>query len=112
MPITLKQEDRSSLLSLEGAVDIASAAELKALLIEALGWGKPVHVSISDEGGLNAALNQASLDVTAVQLLWAASREARAAGLELTLDGPVPEPVTAALGSAGFHEFPVAVGNR
>jgi hypothetical protein len=28
----------------------------------------------------------------------------------LTLDGPVPAPVLAALGSVGLREFPVALG--
>jgi ABC-type transporter Mla MlaB component len=80
VPLTLKQRDESSLLCLEGTVDIACAAELKALLIEGLSGAKPVRVSIE---------KAASLDVTAVQLLWAAARESRAAGVELTLDGPV-----------------------
>ena len=101
MPLTLKQRDESSLLCLEGTVDIACAAELKALLIEGLSGAKPVRVSIE---------KAASLDVTAVQLLWAAARESRAAGVELTLDGPVPAPVLAGLGSVGLREFPVALG--
>jgi anti-anti-sigma regulatory factor len=101
MPIKLQRRDESNEVCLEGAVDIAGAADLKALLLEGLAAGKPLHISVE---------KLTSVDVTAVQLLSAATREAKAAGLKMTLDGPTPEPVMAALRSAGFFEFPVAVG--
>lgn len=99
--LKLDQREESTLLCLEGAIDIASAAELKRLLTEALSKAKEVRVTFE---------NVSSLDVTVVQLLWAAAREARASGLEFALEGAVPEPVLKALGSTGFRDFPVSAG--
>jgi anti-anti-sigma factor len=101
--VTLEQNNDSSLIRLEGAIDISSAAELKQQLVEALKGGKEVRVS------LVAAIG---LDVTAFQLMWAAAREARRAGIAFALSGAVPAPVAAALGNAGLHEFPVHDGSR
>jgi len=51
----------------------AARAELKDLLIEKLKSGSAVYVSLESATGL---------DVTAVQLLWAAAREAQRVGVE------------------------------
>jgi anti-anti-sigma regulatory factor len=96
MPIILKTCEESSVISLEGAIDISFAAELKALLIEALRAGKEVGVSLAET---------AELDVTALELLWAAEREAQGAGLKFALTGPVPPAVVAAVTEAGFEKF-------
>jgi anti-anti-sigma regulatory factor len=98
--ITFEHRDRSSVICLEGMIDIASAAELKTILLEALKSGKALCIALD---------HSTDLDVTAVQLLWAAEREARASGVEFSLAGPVPEPVSAALKDAGFDSFPVPV---
>lgn len=97
MSLTLQESETANVVRFEGAVDISSAAELKDLLLQALGSGKEVHLSLAEAQ---------SLDVTAVQLLWAAERHARTSGVALSLDDHVPEPVSAALKSAGFNEFP------
>jgi anti-anti-sigma factor len=94
--------DRSTepgVIRLEGAIDIDRAAELKEALLEALASGQAVRIS------LQAAT---SIDVTAVQLLWAAEREAGASGTVLALEGAVPEIVRATLSEAGFERFPFA----
>ena len=49
------------------------------------------------------------LDVTALQLLWAAEREARGSGVGFTLAGRVPEEISVAVSDAGFKNFPVPV---
>ncbi len=98
MGIRLSQTEDASLIHLEGAVDIGSAAGLKATLLDALKSGKPVRVALD---------GCTDLDVTAVQLLWAAEREARASAVGFALAGAVPEPVWAALKDAGFTRFPV-----
>jgi anti-anti-sigma regulatory factor len=98
MGIGLEQREESSVICLEGAIDIGSAAELKRVLLEALAPGNAVSVSL-DPG--------ADLDVTAIQLLWAAEREARALGVGFKLAGQVPEPVSATLKDAGFESFPI-----
>jgi len=48
------------------------------------------------------------LDVTALQLLWAAEREARRSGKAFELAAPVPPDVLRAVGEAGFENFPFA----
>jgi anti-anti-sigma regulatory factor len=64
MAIAIEESDLGNLVVLEGTIDISSAGELKAVLLKALGSGKDVCIS------LDAATY---LDVTAVQLLWAAA---------------------------------------
>ena len=100
MGITVEQREGATVICLEGAIDIASAAELKTTLLGALKPDKAVRVALDAN---------ADLDVTAVQLLWAAEREAGAAGVGFILEGQVPEPVFAALKEAGFERFPVPV---
>jgi anti-anti-sigma regulatory factor len=82
----------------EGEINIASAAELKKLLLEALASGKDLRL---DLGGAT------EVDVTTLQLFWAAEREARRLGVGFTLLGCVPEPISITLGIAGFEKFPI-----
>jgi anti-anti-sigma factor len=96
VPVTLEQDEALSLIRLEGAIDIGCAAELKRLLLQALESGSEVRVS------LEAA---ADLDVTAVELLWAAARRAKAEGGNFSLTGPAPSDISAALGEAGLQQF-------
>jgi anti-anti-sigma factor len=96
MPLTLEQGETASVVRLEGEVDISLAAELKGLLLQALSTGRETHLSLA---------RVTALDVTAVQVLWAAERNARTSGVAFALDGQVPEPVSAALKNAGFDEF-------
>ncbi len=98
MGITHEQRDDSIAICFEGVVDIASAAELKAALVDALKSAKPVFITLD---------RCSALDVTAFQLLWAAECEAKSLGVELALASPVPAPVLAALKEVGFDSFPV-----
>jgi anti-anti-sigma factor len=93
--MTLKRSRKSSVIRLEGAIDIAAAAELRKLLLQACGSGREVRVAV---GGVK------DLDVTAVQLIWAARRSAEAEGVAFTLSGTVPQSVSAALGDAGLEQ--------
>lgn len=95
MPVTLEQSKKSSVIRLEGATDIASAAELKKLLLEAFGLGHEVRVNLDEA---------ADLDVTAIQLLWAARRQAKVLGVSFAFTGQVQEQVTYALRQAGFTD--------
>jgi hypothetical protein len=45
--------------------------------------------------------------VTAVQLLWAADREARSQGIRVTLSGGCPEIVRRSLAQAGMADLPL-----
>ena len=98
MPVTLEQKDAQTFIQLEGAIDIGCAAELKELLMEKLKSGAAVCVSLE---------SATALDVTAVQLLWAAAREAQRAGVEFGFKGQTPEAVRCALAEAGMEAFPV-----
>jgi anti-anti-sigma factor len=100
MGIALEETETGSVVRLDGAVDIACAAELKTVLVRALGAGGPVTVSL-------AAVTY--LDVTAVQLLWAAERKARQAGVEFGVAGGVPETLAVLLAEAGFSQLPALI---
>jgi hypothetical protein len=71
---------------------------LKELLMEKLKSGSAVYVALDSATGL---------DITAVQLLWAAAREAQRAGVEFGFKGPMPEAIRCQLDEAGLEEFPV-----
>lgn len=98
MPVTLEQNDALTCIQLEGVIDVACAAELKELLMEKLQSDSAVYVSLE---------SATSVDVTAVQLLWAAAREAQRAGVEFGFKGQTPEGVRCALAAAGIEKFPV-----
>ncbi len=99
MPVTFDRSAMPAVIRLEGDIDIASAGKLKEVLLEAL----------ASQGAARIALETATgMDVTAVQLLWAAEREARRSGVVLALEGPVPETLRAMLRQAGFERFPFA----
>jgi ABC-type transporter Mla MlaB component len=96
VPVAFECEEEESWIRLEGEVGIGSAAELKGLLVQALGTGKQVRVSLQ---------SLTEIDVTAVELLWAARREAKASSLPFVIEGPIPPTITSALLQAGFDEF-------
>ena len=98
MGIVLEQQEESSVIRLEGTIDIALAAELKATLLKALKTSKNVDVALDAD---------ADVDVTAIQLLWAAERESGASGVEFKRSGQLPEMVVASLKDAGIDRFPV-----
>ena len=98
MPVTLEQGDASSLIRLDGTVDITSAAELNRILVEAQSFAKEVRLSLQ---------SATALDVTAIQLLSAAEREASASGVGFVLEDELPERVLSTLVAVGFETFPV-----
>jgi anti-anti-sigma regulatory factor len=103
VPVTLHLSEGPSVIRLEGEINITSAAELKTILLQALGSGKAVRVDLA---------GATELDVTALQLLWAAEREARGSSLGFALAGLVPEEVSATVLDAGFEEFPVPADSK
>jgi len=103
VPVTLEQDAELNLIRLEGAIEIGCAAEFKKLLVQALESGRPMRVS------LEAATD---LDVTSVQLLWAAARQGKAAGVGFFVAEPAPKRIWAALGEAGLQQFLAPVEAR
>jgi anti-anti-sigma regulatory factor len=96
LPVSLEQDGATSRIRLQGAIDIACAQELKGLLIQGLKKSSEVRVLLAEA---------TDLDVTGVELLWAARRAAKASGVGFAFDGRPPEPVTAALAEAGLEMF-------
>jgi anti-anti-sigma factor len=101
--ITLDRNESQCLVRLEGEVDISSAAELKAILLEALASGRELRVDLE---------RTTELDVAALQLLWAAEREAGGSGVGFSLLGRVPEEISVALSDIGFKNFPIPAGTK
>jgi anti-anti-sigma factor len=103
MPVTLEQSEALRVIRLEGPIDIGCAAELKQILLQALESKDEVSVSME---------SATDLDVTAMQLLWAAAREANVSGVELTLTGPVPEGISISIANAGIESLSIPVCNQ
>jgi anti-anti-sigma factor len=93
MGIHIEKNDAGSLVALSGTIDIACAAELKALLLEALNTGNEVRISLD---------GATYLDVTAFQLLWAAEQEARRSGVTFRIEGQIPGAVSTGCADGGF----------
>ena len=101
MPVTVEQIEAVRFIRLEGEVTIACAAELKKVLLEALASGGELRLDMA---------SATELDITALQLLWAAGREARASGRAYTLEGTVADEIVATATEAGFEKLPIGNG--
>jgi anti-anti-sigma regulatory factor len=97
VPVFVEQSETGSAIRLQGNVNINCAAELKQILLRALLSAGPVSISF---GELTDA------DVTTLQLLWAAAREAQSAAKPLTFSGTLPDDLRLSLELAGFGNFP------
>ncbi len=98
MSIALSQTNGSSLIHLEGALDIGAAAELKVVLLDALKGGKRILVALDEV---------ADMDITGFQLLWAAKREAEQTGVAFALEGQPAENARGLLADAGLDVLEV-----
>lgn len=96
--ISLSCSCESSILHLAGAIDLGCAAELKAALVQALDCSRQITVSA-------AALT--SVDVTAVQLLWAAQRAAGQRGMGFAVSAAPVETVERQLAELGMSELKI-----
>lgn len=95
MAATLERHESHWLIRLEGQIGLASAAEFRALLLEWLAAGKDLELDLEDAE---------EIDITAMQLLWAAGREAARLGVGITTR-PSGE-VAAVLRDSGFEGMP------
>jgi anti-anti-sigma factor len=95
MPLTLERDESRCVVRLEGQITLASATELKALLLEWLAAGTNLELDLE---------RVEELGLTAMQLLWAAGREAERAGAAIACR--MPEAVARTLGGAGFERLP------
>lgn len=99
--VGLSQDGGCCRIQLGGAVNIACAAEMKTSLLQALETGQEICVSLN---------GVTELDVTAVQLLWAAGRDAKRRGLGFSITNP-PQPICRLLEEAGL-ELPAISGRE
>ena len=96
MPITLVRNEEHCLIRLEGEVNIASAGDLKQVLLEALASGQELRVDLE---------RAVEPDISTLQLLWAAEREARGAGIGFVVAGALSAEITGAVLDAGLAGF-------
>jgi ABC-type transporter Mla MlaB component len=75
------QPGHAARVVLQGEIAISSATELKSKLGKALEEDKDIVVTLADV---------TALDITAIQLLWAAVRQAKMTGRRFTFDEPIP----------------------
>ncbi|MGD1069823.1 MAG: STAS domain-containing protein [Bryobacteraceae bacterium] len=97
MPATLERHADHALIRLEGECTLASAAELKTLLLDGLASGGDLRLDLQ---GVE------EIDITTMQLLWAATREADRVGSGFAIR--VSEAAGIAALVAGFETFPGA----
>ena len=102
MPVTLARDQALCVLRLEEEIDIRCAAELKQGLVDALATGTGLQIDFA---------RATQVDITAIQLLWAAQREADRQGVALTPVGPVPERIRVELREAGFEKLLLGAAN-
>lgn len=103
MPLAIEESETASLIRLGGDLTIASAEELKDVLLKALASAKEMRLMLE---------SATELDVTALQLLYATERDATKSGIQFTLEGSVPDDISASIADAGFEKFPVPMKPR
>jgi anti-anti-sigma factor len=96
MAISAKDIDGTRLITLKDVVDIAQAAELKRILMDAIASSPRVCIQLSAV---------TAIDVTAVQLLWAAVSHVSSVGADLVVNGPMNEEVERSFAGTGI--FPI-----
>ena len=97
MLTALNDGETRCVIRIEGEVDIANAAELKAMMIAAISSGKELQMDLE---------HTTDLDVAVAQLLWAAARQAQTTGTSFAVLH-VSEGVRATLRDIGLAEFPM-----
>ncbi|HUI81780.1 MAG TPA: STAS domain-containing protein [Bryobacteraceae bacterium] len=101
MPVTLERNDVSWLIRLEGLVTVNSASALKGLLVEWFPSGKNLELDLE---------RAEEIDLTILQLLWAAARDGQTKGVSMV--ARASGAARAAAQDAGFAQlpgFPIAV---
>lgn len=93
MGVTRISIDGTILIRLDGEIGIDASAELREFLITACDETRNLRISLKEVS---------ELDVTAMQLLWAAEREAPVRGIRLEFDSETPSAVQNAFSDAGL----------
>lgn len=96
MAISVDVQEDVRNITLSGVLDIEQAAECKGVMMDALASPLPIRVQV-------AAVTD--IDVTILQLLWAAAAQATSAGSDLIVEGPLSEAIQISLSGTGL--FPL-----
>jgi anti-anti-sigma regulatory factor len=91
----MERQESQSLIRLEGEFTVTSAAELKDRLLECLATGNNLLLDLE---------RAEEIDITLLQLLWAAGREAGRAGARIAIR--LSDAAATAAREAGFERFP------
>jgi anti-anti-sigma regulatory factor len=100
---TLHVSDERCVVRIEGDSDINGSEELKSLLIEALSKGREFCLDMTQAS---------NLDITAIQLCWAAARDARKQGMAVTVSGSLPDPLRRTVIDGGMPELLSSLGQK
>ncbi len=95
MAVTMDRQESQSLIRLEGEFTVTSATELKERLLECLAAGNNLLLDLE---------RAEEIDITLLQLLWAAGREADRAGAKIAIR--LSDAAATAAREAGFERFP------
>ena len=101
MSVTISESENSWLIRVGGQATLGDAAELKSLLVGCLSSGKKLEIDLE---------RVEEIDITILQLLAAAGREAARDGRVIV--GRASAAVMAAVRDAGFDQapgFPISV---
>lgn len=98
MAVSVEHQEAICVVHLDGEISIPLAVELKNVLLLALESGKEICLDLE---------KATELDITALQLFWAAKRGAVEVGSRFTVAGRAPENILSGSMDAGFETFPV-----
>jgi len=93
VPAILEEGSTTFTLRLDGEMEIGDALDLKRLLLVALGSRKEMRIEL---------IGVTELDITSMQLLWAAVTEASTIGSSISFEDPIPEYAASSLSQAGL----------
>ncbi|MGA8740043.1 MAG: STAS domain-containing protein [Terracidiphilus sp.] len=93
MAINVEDKNGRRCIRLDDVVDIAQAADLKEILIDAIGSFASVRVEVS---------GASAIDVTTVQLLWTALSHASSAGKDFAIEGRWNKEIERSLSGTGI----------
>jgi anti-anti-sigma regulatory factor len=93
--LTLERNETHCVVRLEGDCSMTSAAQLKALLLDGLASASELWVDLENVG---------EIDISVLQLLWAAYRAAARQNREVV--SRVPAAIQSLARDAGFESFP------
>ena len=96
MAVSIDSQSGTRYIRLTEVIDIAQAAELKRILMDAMALSSRVRIFVS---------GATAVDVTAVQLLWASVLHASSAGTDLVVEGPLSKEVERSLACTGIFSI-------